>query len=143
MTLSDTIAHLSPSLSRLPPRAIYWIFIPCDLFSITFQAVGAGMSASSKGNTSQVVLSLTLFGLAFQLFALAMFLVFFSDYLVRYIRAGYGRALTRRLRAFLACLALATLLMVVRAAYRVYELRDGFTGEAMRNEGPFIGIEGV
>ncbi|RYP80417.1 hypothetical protein DL770_006222 [Monosporascus sp. CRB-9-2] len=142
VTLSDTIAYLSPSLSRLPPKAIYWVFIPCDLFSIVFQAVGTGMSARSRGVT-QLGVNLALFGLAFQLFALTMFLVIFTDYLVRYIRAGNSRGLSWRIKAFVGSLALATLLMVVRSAYRVYELREGFTGDAMRQEAPFIGIEGV
>ncbi|RYP07459.1 hypothetical protein DL764_002466 [Monosporascus ibericus] len=142
VTLSDTIAYLSPGLSRLQPKAIYWIFIPCDLFSIIFQAVGTGMSARSRGVT-QLGVNLALFGLAFQLFALTMFLVFFTDYLVRYVRAGNSRELNWRIKAFVGSLALATLLMVVRSAYRVYELREGFTGDAMRQEAPFIGIEGV
>ena len=155
MTLSDTIARLSPGLSRIQPRSIYWIFIPCDLLSIVFQAVGTGMSAkppkpgSSRGAEAQAQLGvkLALFGLAFQLFALTMFLVFFADYLVRYLRAsrarGQAAALDRRDGAFVGFLALATLLMVVRAGYRLYELRDGFRGEALKQEAPFIGIEGV
>ncbi|KAK7749977.1 hypothetical protein SLS62_008086 [Diatrype stigma] len=142
VTLSDTIAYLSPSLSRLPPKAIYCIFIPCDLFSIVFQAVGTGMSAKSHGETKLGV-NLALFGVAFQLFSLTVFLVFFTDYLTRYIRAGNGRELSWRIKAFLGSLALATLLMVVRSAYRIYELREGFTGDAMKQEAPFIGIEGV
>ena len=154
MTLSDTIARLSPSLSRIQPRAIYWIFIPCDLLSIVFQAVGTGMSAkpprpAGGGGEAQAQLgvNLALFGLAFQLFALTMFLVFFTDYLVRYLRASRGHrqaaALGPRAGAFVGFLALATLLMVVRAGYRLYELRDGFRGEALKQEAPFIGIEGV
>lgn len=72
-----------------------------------------------------------------------MFLVFLTDYLTRYIRAGISRELSWRIQAFVGSLALATLLMVVRSTYRVYELREGFTGEAMKQEAPFIGIEGV
>ena len=162
MTLSDTIARLSPGLSRIQPRAIYWIFIPCDLLSIVFQAVGTGMSAKppSSGDAdgaarAQLGVHLALFGLAFQLFALTMFLAFFADYLVRYFRAGraHARAHARdgrqqqilgpRAKAFVGFLALATLLMVVRAGYRLYELRDGFRGNALKQEAPFIGIEGV
>ena len=35
VTLSSTIQHLSPGLSRFNPKFFYWIFIPCDLCSLT------------------------------------------------------------------------------------------------------------
>lgn len=142
VTLSDTITHLSPTLSRLPPRALYWTFISCDLFSIIFQAVGTALSATNRGD-SRLGVNLALFGLASQLLALTLFFAFFADYLVRYFRTGHGHDLSRRVQAFLACLALATFLMVARAAYRVYELHEGFMGDALKKEAPFIAVEGV
>lgn len=112
------------------------------MFSLVFQAVGTGLSARSSGDT-QIGVSLALFGLAFQLFTIVMFCTLFTDYLIRYVRSGHSAKLGWRVKAFLSGLAFATLLIALRSAYRVYELRDGFRGTSLREEAPFIGIEGV
>lgn len=38
---------------------------------------------------------------------------------------------------------LAMLLTVVRSVYRLVELHEGYSGELIREEGLFIGLEGV
>ena len=64
----------------------------------------------------------------------------------RYLRSRRGGTdvLDRRMRLFFGFLSLATVLILVRCAYRVYELSKGYTNsDLLRNEGLFIGLEGV
>jgi hypothetical protein len=48
-----------------------------------------------------------------------------------------------RLKLFFAFMALAVVLTLVRCAYRLAELHEGYGGELVRDEGLFIGLEGV
>lgn len=50
---------------------------------------------------------------------------------------------TRRMYVFVAGLYGATLLILARCAFRCYELKDGYSGDAVADEGLFIGLEGV
>ena len=82
-----------------------------------------------------------------------LFCAFFADYLVRYFRSGLwrdaasrraadGRA-EKRLGLFFGFMSTAVLLILVRCSYRLAELRDGYRGGLIRDEGLFIGMEGV
>jgi hypothetical protein len=44
---------------------------------------------------------------------------------------------------FFGFLSLGLLLITVRSVYRLYELHEGFRGDALKGEGLFIGMEGV
>src|SRR5690606_4214978 len=48
-----------------------------------------------------------------------------------------------RMNTFLGALAAAILLILTRCIFRCYELREGYTGETLSDEGLFIGLEGV
>ncbi|KAK4154410.1 RTA1 like protein-domain-containing protein [Chaetomidium leptoderma] len=159
ITLALSINHLSPSLSRFQPKLFYYIFIPCDILSLILQAAGGGLSTSSSGQ-SQVGVDLALAGLSFQVFTILLFCGFFIDYLVRYFgdssshrRGGDGgdnlnRTDTTidatRLRLFFGFMVLAVLLTLARCAFRLAELHQGWlSGGLIREEGLFIGLEGV
>ena len=47
-----------------------------------------------------------------------------------------------RFKIFAGFLALATLLILIRCAYRIDELSDGYNGPLIHNEGLFIALEG-
>lgn len=47
------------------------------------------------------------------------------------------------MNVFLAGLAAAILLILARCVFRCYELREGYSGKTMSEEGLFIGLEGV
>lgn len=165
MQKSHRINHLSPSLSRFQPRLFYYIFIPCDIVSLVLQAAGGALSTTSSG-TSQTGVNLALVGLSFQVLTIVLFCGFFGDYLVRYFRrqspsrradggggggsgddGGVGGVTTgvdaRRLRLFFGFMAAAVLFVLARCAYRLAELHQGYTGGLVRDEGLFIGLEGV
>ncbi|EAQ83263.1 hypothetical protein CHGG_09667 [Chaetomium globosum CBS 148.51] len=167
VTLSNTITALTPTttptLSRLPPTLFYYIFIPSDLLSLVFQAAGGALSTESAGSSTLGV-NLALAGLSLQVFTIVLFCGFFGDFLVRYFRVRKGgyevggyevggyegvgdgmgtRPEGRRLKLFFGFMVLAVVLILVRCAYRLVELKEGYGGELVGNEALFIGLEGV
>ncbi|KAM0813310.1 putative Sphingoid long-chain base transporter RSB1 [Seiridium cardinale] len=147
VTLASSIKHFSPSLSRFRPNLFYWIFIPCDVVCLVFQAAGGALSTSSSG-TSQIGVDMALVGLSLQVFAMVVFCGFFADYLIRYFRSDIYRSssrgqLGRRPKLFFSFLALAILLILARCSYRLAELHEGYRGNLVHDEPLFIGLEGV
>lgn len=141
MTLSKTIVFLAPELSRFKPQLFYWIFIPADIVCLALQAAGGAMSTNSDGSNDTGV-AVSMAGLALQVIVIFLFLVAFADYMVRYWRSG-RMALTPKLKIFFSGLVTAILLILARCCYRVAELRDGYDGEIITHEIPFIILEGV
>jgi hypothetical protein len=138
-----TISYFSPELSRFPPKFYYWAFWCCDAVSLAFQATGAGLASTSSG-TSQIGVNLALAGLAFQVLVICIFCGLFIDFFIRYFRSSNMRKIRgQRLETFFLFLSLALVLITVRSVFRLYELHQGFRGDSMKNEGLFIGIEGV
>jgi hypothetical protein len=137
-----SITYFSPSLSRFRPNLFYWIFLPADLVCLVLQAAGGALSTSSSGK-SQTGVNLALVGLALQVLVLVVFCGFFGDYLWRYFRSGLATSLTLRMRLFFGFLASAVLLILIRCSYRLAELHEGYSGHLFRDEGLFIGLEGV
>ena len=48
-----------------------------------------------------------------------------------------------RFKIFAAFLSLSIVLILIRCAYRIDELSDGYNGPLIHNEGLFVGLEGV
>ncbi|KAK3688697.1 parasitic phase-specific protein PSP-1 [Podospora appendiculata] len=164
VTLSFAIKYLSPSLSRFNPDLFFWIFIPTDMLCLVLQASGGALSTVSSGD-SRVGVDLTLAGLSLQVIFMGVFAAFFADYLARYFRsdiyrhpqqsqsqsqsqsqdvlADRGGRFGFRSKLFLNFMALAFLIILARCAYRVVELREGYSGRIFKDEGLFIGLEGV
>jgi len=46
-------------------------------------------------------------------------------------------------KVFVGSLSAAIILILIRCAYRIDELSDGYHGPLIHNEGLFIGLEGV
>lgn len=100
-------------------------------------------------------------GLALQVISLIAFCVIYLEVLVRYYRSGMakrqsdsGQALEEdhggllkafgsRLKVFHLCEVLAILLILMRCAFRLEELRFGYGGPLVKREDLFIGLEGV
>lgn len=142
MTLSKTIVFFAPELSRFKPQLFYWIFIPADVVCLVLQAAGGAMSTNAtSGDNTGVDVSMA--GLALQVIVFTAFLIAFADYMIRYLRSGRASAFSWRLNTFFAGLAAASILIMARCAYRVAELREGYNGELIKHEVPFIILEGV
>ncbi|OAQ70091.1 RTA1 like protein family [Pochonia chlamydosporia 170] len=142
VTLSKTIIHFAPDLSRFNPQLFYWIFIPFDVVCLVLQAAGGALSTNSNGD-NQIGVNVSMAGLALQVIILTAFVGCFADYMIRYLRSGRAKSFGWRLNAFFLGLSTSILLILARCAFRVAELRDGYDGELIREEIPFIILEGV
>lgn len=143
LTLSSII-FIAPDFSRFTPRTIYRTFIPLDFVSLILQAVGGAISSSTNGDSTNGV-NIALAGLGLQVATLAAFIGLVVDYFVRSRAVWSKMKLTTRFQVFAMALTAATILILIRCSYRVYELNHGYqrTSSALRNQGLFIGLESV
>lgn len=134
-------------------------FIPCDVVSLILQAVGGAMAATAahSHDSADIGSNIMVGGLAFQVFTMLVFITASLDFALRTYRRhkALGSAAlsqdpalvrmrsTLRFKLFLGALALASLLILWRSAFRVAELSEGWTGPIMADQGMFIGFEGV
>jgi len=159
VTLSQTITHLAPSCSRFPPWTSYYLFIPCDIISLALQAAGGGISSSTIGK-NQAGVNITLAGLSFQVLTLTLFVGLAVDYAVRCrkfrrsqekidgdLGVNAGRAkenpLSNRFNIFLSFLSPSIICILIRCAYRIDELNEGYHGKLFHKQGLLIRLEGV
>ncbi|MCJ1278229.1 hypothetical protein MMC21_006044 [Puttea exsequens] len=132
--------------ARFSPKLYYWVFIPCDIFSLVLQSVGGALSSQSSGNSGAAV-DVSIAGLSFQVVVLVVFIGLAVDYAIRYLkgrkRDAEKRVLSTTFKVFIAFLSLAIALILVRCSYRIDELREGYSGSLIHNEPLFVGLEGV
>lgn len=131
-------------MSRLTPRTVYRIFIPLDIASLILQAVGGAFSSTTDSD-SNIGVNIALAGLALQVATLVAFISLAVDYAVRSKAVWSNIDMTTRFRVFIMALTTATVLILTRCSYRVYELNQGYqrTNTALRSQGLFIGLESV
>ncbi|KAL8689880.1 MAG: hypothetical protein Q9218_004545 [Villophora microphyllina] len=79
---------------KLAANLYYWIFIPCDIFSLVLQAIGGALSSTSSGG-SKVAVDVSITGLSLQVFFICVFIAFAVDYIIRYRK---GQRVTPRLK---------------------------------------------
>jgi hypothetical protein len=137
---SYRINHLDSSLSRINPKLLYWIFIPCDVISLALQAGGGGASSQSSGS-NRLSVNITLAGLAFQVFTLLCFIALGADYLIRYFRTYSLKQTGFRVKFFLFFLSFGIILILIRCIYRIDELSGGYFGPLFHEQNLFIGLE--
>lgn len=142
VTLSKTIIFFAPEYSRFRPQLFYWIFIPLDIACLILQAAGGAMSTDSDGSDNTGV-HISMAGLILQVIVIGAFIAAFMDYMVRYLRSGKATAFGWRVKAFFAGITISILLILGRCAYRVAELREGYSGELVKRETEFIVLEGA
>lgn len=139
-----SINYVSAKYSRFRPEFFYYIFIFCDIVSLILQAVGGAMSSTSNGSSTAGV-NIALAGLSFQVATLFIFVCLVVDYLIRSREAWRSVKIPTNFYVFISSLALATVLILARCCYRVYELNGGYSrdSEALRDQNLFIGLESV
>jgi hypothetical protein len=144
MTLAKAVTFFAVDLSRFPPKYFTWIFLPADLICLVLQAAGGAMSNSKKSaKIQQTGLDISKAGLILQVVVLVLFIAAFVDFFVRYYRSGRMMTLNWRIKAFVSGLFSSIFIILVRCVYRVVELREGYHGEMMKHEAPFIALEGA
>lgn len=102
------------------------------------------MSSTSDGS-SNVGVNIALAGLGFQVATLVVFIALTVDYFVRSRKVWMATRLPLKFKVFVSFLTLATVLILIRCCYRVYELNGGYSSdsEALRDQALFIGLEAV
>lgn len=84
-------------------------------------------------------------GLIFQVITLVLFICLSTDYLLllRRLLNKTDARMEKRTKIVVAWLSAATILILVRCIFRIYELKDGYFAPAFRDEGTFIAFESV
>jgi RTA1 like protein len=141
-TFLSRIFYLNPAISRFDPKLLYWIFISCDIGSLSLQGAGGGLSSTSSGS-SRLGQDISLVGLSFQVFTLVVFILLGIDYLVRFSWLPGQTKTSFRFKVYLLFLSVSTILILGRCIYRIDELRDGYNGALFHNEGMLYGFESV
>lgn len=84
---------------------------------------------------------ISLAGLIFQVVTLLVFCGLFADYLLTAKKAPVWAQVTMQMVWFLRFLFLSILFILLRCAYRIFELHDGYFSEVFRDEPLFIALE--
>lgn len=145
------ITQLGPSYSRLPPRLYSAIFLTSDLIALVVQAVG-GALASIQDDPSMGA-NIMLGGIVFQTVVIIVYSIVTSEFLWRYLKdkpianrpsAKTGRGfLYTKLKWMIAALGASTVLLFIRAIYRIIELSEGWSGTVITTEWYFNVFDGV
>lgn len=133
-------------VSRFNPRFITFIFVPCDILSLVLQGVGGALSAAAYTiDETKVGVDISKAGLIFQIITLAVFIALSIDYLLALKRSHRKSAasLEKPLKIMVLSLSAATMLILARCLFRIYELKDGYFAPAFRDELTFIALESV
>ncbi|GAM85851.1 hypothetical protein ANO11243_038590 [Dothideomycetidae sp. 11243] len=138
--LTRVTMHLDPTISRVPPTFWYWFFIPCDLISLALQASGGALSTASTGHDNSAI-DISLAGLGFQVGTLSLFVFGCLDYAIRYLRQPNRPPFTRQFKMLIIFSTVSILLIFIRCAYRINELKYGYNGPEITNQGEFIALE--
>lgn len=102
------------------------------------------MSASATGSSTTGV-NIALAGLGFQVATLSIFIILVVDYFIRSRNIWTTTHIPTKFKVFVSALSLATLLILARCCYRIYELNQGYNrdSKALRDQPLFIGLESV
>ncbi|KAL2810352.1 hypothetical protein BJX63DRAFT_402415 [Aspergillus granulosus] len=82
-------------------------------------------------------------GLIFQVIMLFGFIGLLGDFVFRFLSSKTSSSIDTRAKLFFGFLFLALFTTLARCIFRADELKEGYSGELISNEGLFIGLEGV
>ena len=151
LCLGRLVQVYGANISRFSSRFYTFTFITCDFFSLLLQAVGGALAATdSKTDPTDVGVNIMIAGLAFQVVSLALFMFLSLEFAYRAFKAReadlnfdfFKLRQSKMFRLLPYALALATVTIFIRCAFRVAELQDGFSGDLANDEPMFMGFEG-
>lgn len=130
LTLKHLFSALNPSLSRVRPKWLPFIFVPFDVSCLFIQAIGGGIAAAG-GSTNQALLDAgnhaIIAGIALQVVVLLLFGAMAADYYLRarrWVRSGEATAEAlalwrdRKFRMFGGAVLGAYVCVQIRCIYR-------------------------
>lgn len=150
LTLKHIVLNIDPKYSRVKAAWYTWIFISGDAISLCVQAVGGGIAAANKGKLLSTGTDIMIGGIVFQVVVLIIFGYLLLEYFTRVLRHRSELSLqalatieSHQFRWFMGAIVVAFLAIFIRCTYRIPELLEGWGSPLMREELPFIILEGV
>jgi len=124
--LSALIHRLGREYSLLPPKLILWIFITSDAIATVCQITGAALIGVKQTNREDPTSAnnILLGGLAYQVFAIGIFIILSAVFIVR----ARSKVRQYRLTIFVFAFSVATLLIYLRTVFRLAETAEGLGG---------------
>ncbi|KFY72777.1 hypothetical protein V499_07112 [Pseudogymnoascus sp. VKM F-103] len=151
LCLARIVVMYGEGASRIKPRTYTLVFISCDFLSLVLQGGGGGLTATANDMSGkQTGINIMIAGLIFQVVSLTFFMLLCTDFAFRLRRypnkvnsSTISVRSTFKWKAFLICLAIATVTIFVRSIFRAAELYQGFNGALANNEVTFMILEGA
>ena len=130
--LSALIHRLGREHSILPPNIILWIFITSDIIATITQITGAALIGVRQKNRQDPTTAnnILLGGLAYQVFAIGIFIILTAIFIWRARHKVRKNGLT----VFVAAFSAATLLIYLRTCFRLAETAEGLGGDLSTKE---------
>ncbi|KAI5888722.1 RTA1-domain-containing protein [Schizophyllum commune H4-8] len=144
------VRRLGIRYSRLSPRSYTIVFASTDVISLLVQGGGGGVAVGADTlEGAERGGNIVLGGICLQLAVIVFFSIIASEFFWRYfkdrprpklafIHPEPRGVLTRNLILAVGCLGSSTLLLLIRAVYRVIELADGWNGTIIKTEAWFL-----
>ncbi|KAH6880619.1 putative RTA1 domain protein [Thelonectria olida] len=157
ITFARVVYSCNERLSWIRPQWISIIFMTCDFICLVLQAAGGAITATSNEGSQeaedmrQTGVDIMISGLAFQVVSLFLFILYAAIYAWRWHAAAAFRYRHRlqsqqrsvRWRRLVFGLAIASVTIFARCAFRVAELLRGFHSPLANNEVAFMVLEGT
>ncbi|KAL1716639.1 RTA1 like protein-domain-containing protein [Schizophyllum commune] len=144
------VRRLGVKYSRLSPRLYTIVFASTDVISLLVQGGGGGVAVGADTlEGAERGGNIVLGGICLQLAVIVFFSIIASEFFWRYFKdrprpklaATHPEprgVLARNLILAVGCLGSSTLLLLIRAVYRVIELADGWNGTIIKTEAWFL-----
>ncbi|KAI6145077.1 RTA1 like protein-domain-containing protein [Pisolithus tinctorius] len=158
--LEYIIKALGPRYSRLSPKMYTILFCSSDAISLTIQGVGGALAAMAAGNGKNPTTggNVILIGIIMQMVAITLFVIFSSEFLLRYAydqplkppaddlerhqSIAYKLGMDPRIKISLYAMGFNTTCLFIRAVYRTVELIDGWNGRIISTQLYFNVLDG-
>ncbi|KAL2833156.1 RTA1 like protein-domain-containing protein [Aspergillus pseudoustus] len=152
LTLKHEVEVLGRGFSPLQANWYPYIFITCDLISLTLQGAGGGLAASADTDAgTKAGGDVMLAGIVWQVVTLSVFVVVSGVFLFRVKRAPVHRLSVEaqkvwegtRFWVFFSGAVVAFVTTYARCVYRIAEMGGGWRNHIMQDETGFIVLESV
>lgn len=158
--LEYIIKILGPRYSRLSPKMYTILFCSSDAVSLTIQGVGGAVAAIAAGNGKNPTTGSTIMlaGIIMQMVAITLFVIFSSEFLLRYAydrplklpaddlerhqAIAYKLGMDPRMKLSLYAMGFSTTCLFIRAIYRTVELTNGWNGRIISTQLYFNVLDG-
>ena len=141
--MKTSIEKIGPYLFLIPSK-FFWIgFIICDIVSLAIQTVG-GVKVSSAKTYGQLRHGAGIMrsGIIFQFSNTVVFVVLVLSTMLRSRRKSTTLVSLANWQVLVA-IGVSTVMLLIRNAYRIVELSDGWKSHLMRTEDYLIGLDMV